>query len=44
MPAMNRSRIEVFVVTPYSTIGIDGGMMMPSVADTAVMAAAKPFG
>ena len=35
MPAMNRPPIEVSVVTPYSTIGPEGGIRMPSVPPAA---------
>ncbi len=44
MPAMNKDLIDVFVVTPYKTIGVEGGMIIPNVALEAVTAAAKVFG
>ncbi len=43
-PAMNSSGIEVWVVTPYRIIGIDGGMTTPSSAAVACSAAAKATG
>ena len=29
IPAINRLPIEAFAVTPYTTIGIDGGISIP---------------
>ena len=41
MPAMNRSPIEVSVMTPYRIIGTLGGMRIPSVPPAAVVPSAS---
>ena len=38
MPAKNKKPIELSEITEYKTIGIDGGIIGPIVADAAVIA------
>jgi hypothetical protein len=40
IPAKNKKPIELSEITEYKTIGIEGGIMGPIVADAAVIAAA----
>jgi hypothetical protein len=40
IPAKNKKPIELLEITEYKTIGIEGGIMGPIVADAAVIAAA----
>ena len=40
IPARNSAPIDAFDTRAYSTIGIEGGIMGPIVADAAVIAAA----
>ena len=44
MPAMNRSAIDVCVMTPYRISGILGGTMMPSVPAAHSAPIANGFG
>ncbi len=41
-PPANSALIEVSEINPYSTIGIDGGMIGPMMADVVLTAAEKP--
>ena len=42
MPAKNKAPMEALETSAYKTIGIEGGMIGPMVAEAAVMAAAYP--
>lgn len=42
-PAMNRDEIDVFVATPYTTIGMDGGIMTPILPAHAINANVNRF-
>src|SRR3954449_8336708 len=44
MPAMNSLPTETLVDTAYSTIGIDGGMRIPSEPEVVITPAPKRFG
>ncbi len=43
-PAMNSLPTEVFVLTEYITITIDGGIRMPSAPEVVMTPAPKPRG
>ena len=43
IPAKNKYPIEVSDITEYKTIGMEGGIIGPIVAEAAVIAAAYPL-